>query len=182
VIKTAMEEIVSTLIQMMKDRGHNVLLADETANGMTVRRFANEDSSRCCGIVVLKECKRVGVATARILIPVMKKLGCTEGVLATPTKITASALNEFGQYIQNFTHKQLRSPVVNHALVPHHRALSDSEGHAIFDELAVTPEQMPVLLSTDPVARYYNFKPTQVIEIVRRNGFHVPVKYYRIVR
>lgn len=176
------EDVVSTLVQMMKDRGHVVLLPDATANTLTIRRFKNSDSSRCCGVVVLKDSKRFGVATARTLVPAMEKLGCTEGILASPEKVTSSALKEFGSFLQNFTHSQLRSPVVNHALVPAHRALTDSERDSLLKELAVTSEQLPVLLTSDAVARYYNFRPSQVIEIARHNGFHVPTKYYRIVR
>jgi len=73
-----------------------------------------------------------------------------------------------------FTFKELTYNVTKHHLVPHHR-LAPLATAAAFD-----PTRLPKLLATDPVARHYDFRSGQVVEIDR--VFDVlATKYYRVV-
>lgn len=73
-----------------------------------------------------------------------------------------------------FTFKELTYNVTRHHLVPIHRLASAAVAAAL------DPARLPKLLATDPVARYYNFRPGDVVEIDR--VFDVlATKYYRVV-
>lgn len=73
-----------------------------------------------------------------------------------------------------FTLKELTYNVTRHHLVPPHRlAPAGAIG-------ALDPARLPKLLATDPVARHYDFRPSDVVEIDR--AFDVlATKYYRVV-
>lgn len=59
--------------------------------------------------------------------------------------------------------------VMKHEHVPRHEVLSDDEARAILDLYAVTPDQLPKIFATDPVARSIRAQPGQIIRIKRKS-------------
>jgi DNA-directed RNA polymerase subunit H len=59
--------------------------------------------------------------------------------------------------------------VMKHELVPRHEVLADSEAQAILVKYGVTPDQLPRILSSDPVARAIRARPGQIVRIRRRS-------------
>ena len=59
--------------------------------------------------------------------------------------------------------------VMKHDLVPRHELLSDEEAAEILRRYAVTPDQLPKILSTDAVARAVRAKPGNIIQIKRKS-------------
>ncbi|MEM2977710.1 MAG: DNA-directed RNA polymerase subunit H [Candidatus Hadarchaeales archaeon] len=56
-----------------------------------------------------------------------------------------------------------------HALVPEHRVLSKEEGEEVLKRYRVRPHQLPLLKSSDPVARVIGAKPGDIVEIKRES-------------
>lgn len=110
--------------------------------------------------------------------------------------------------IQVFYDIELMYNVTHHSFVPRHTALTPEERAELFGgkdvgdvsveplgtgsssttkkrHPTIEPGQMPVIRFTDPVVKYYNFKPRQVIKIDRVNFLYdtaVPnTVFYRIV-
>ena len=75
----------------------------------------------------------------------------------------------------------LRFPVTRHYLVPPHRKMRQAEIDAL---LARHPtykiKDFPKIGTNDPVARHFNFREGDVIEIMRRSYYGLVVPEYRV--
>ncbi len=56
-----------------------------------------------------------------------------------------------------------------HVLVPEHRVLSKEEGEEVLRRYRVKPHQLPLIKSSDPVARAIGAKPGDIVEIKRES-------------
>ena len=76
-----------------------------------------------------------------------------------------------------FDHKELMYNITKHVLVPLHRLLTfeNEEKEIIFKEKF---KKICTIQKTDPVAKFYNFKKGDIIEVKRQNGYVA----YRIVK
>ena len=59
--------------------------------------------------------------------------------------------------------------IMNHKLVPYHEIISEKERNELLKKYNITPEQLPKILDTDPVARYIGAKPGQIVKITRKS-------------
>lgn len=100
-------------------------------------------------------------------------------------KTTSSNIAQL-QVIDNtqvFEIKELQFNISKHILVPKHRLIeaSSDEINAIFQKLNIkSRSQLPVILKTDPMARFLDAKTGDVVEITRyspTSGEHI---FYRI--
>lgn len=78
------------------------------------------------------------------------------------------------QYIKNnyknteiFSEEELMINLVDHVLVPKHELLSDQEKDIFFDKYHCKKRSVPKMLTSDPIARYYNMKPNDIVRITR---------------
>lgn len=78
-------------------------------------------------------------------------------------------INEMPAFrIEHFRFDQLSYNPLEHFLAVQHVRLSKQETKAFYAaNHYIVPSQLPTLLSTDPVARYYDFQPGDLIEIHR---------------
>ncbi|ELP94824.1 DNA-directed RNA polymerase I, II, and III subunit RPABC1, putative [Entamoeba invadens IP1] len=59
--------------------------------------------------------------------------------------------------------------VTKHVLVPEHIKLTDEEKQAVLKKYQVKESQLPRLLKSDPIAKYYGFERGDVIKIIRKS-------------
>lgn len=71
-------------------------------------------------------------------------------------------------------------PTIHH-LVPKHEVLSIEEAYKVIKALGVTPEQLPWIKASDPVAKAIGAKPGDIIKITRRNPVIGETVIYRYV-
>ncbi len=71
--------------------------------------------------------------------------------------------------------------IMKHELVPHHEVISEEEKQELFKKYNITPEQLPKILDTDPVAIAIGAKPEQVIKIIRKSHTAKEAIAYRFV-
>jgi DNA-directed RNA polymerase I, II, and III subunit RPABC1 len=71
--------------------------------------------------------------------------------------------------------------IVDHILVPKHIVLTTEEGKEVLEAYCAKKKNMPLLLTTDPVARYYNMKHNEIVKIIRPSIMTVETPFYRIV-
>lgn len=73
-----------------------------------------------------------------------------------------------GVTYEMFSIKNLLFNITKHAYVPKHELLSTNEAADIMKTYSIkNKSQFPIILKSDPVARYYDFKPGQLIKIYR---------------
>ena len=81
-----------------------------------------------------------------------------------------SFMDEFeGVDTQFFSLKELQYNIARHALVPHHEVISDPVKiqELTTSYLVKSKGQFPILLRTDPMARYINAHPGDIVQITR---------------
>lgn len=67
-----------------------------------------------------------------------------------------------------FPIKNLLFNITKHSYVPKHELLSVDEANNIMKIYSIkNKSQFPIILKSDPVARYYDFKPGQLIKVYR---------------
>jgi len=71
--------------------------------------------------------------------------------------------------------------IVEHVLVPNHRVLTLEDGNQVLDEYCAKKRDMPFIMTTDPVAKYYNMKPGEICKIIRPSKLTCDAPFYRIV-
>ncbi|KAG5507615.1 hypothetical protein JKF63_06564 [Porcisia hertigi] len=98
-------------------------------------------------------------------------------VFVTPSKpnpIVRKTIDTYNRGEQDlrfelFEEDELSVNITHHKLVPKHTPLSDEEIKDVLHAHALELHQLPRILSTDPVARYYGLKRGQVVRIERKS-------------
>ena len=80
-----------------------------------------------------------------------------------------------------FKISELMLCIVEHILVPNHKVLTKEEANIVLNEYCARKRDMPLILTTDPVARFYNMKPDEICRITRPSILTVEAPFYRIV-
>ena len=69
--------------------------------------------------------------------------------------------------LEIFTIDELLVNIIDHHLVPKHRLLIEDDKNKFLDEYSINPKSLPRIYVTDPIARYYNAKIGDIMEIER---------------
>ena len=80
-----------------------------------------------------------------------------------------------------FMEKDLMINLVDHDLVPKHELLTPEEAETFYEKYNCKKRNMPKLLSGDPVAKYYNMKPGNIVRIIRPSEKTGEIISYRLV-
>ena len=77
-------------------------------------------------------------------------------------------LNIDKMFVQVFWLDTLIINITKHQLVPKHRIVTEQEKEQLLDKYSITSyNQLPVILKTDAVAKYYGMRRGNVVEITR---------------
>lgn len=194
-----------TLLQMAKDRRYAV---DESAFQMTLDQFREQygdvpDRSQLSMkfyrppspvdgkvdphdtlLVAFATEPKVGVKSLRDLCARMHDEAIPRAIFVLMDGMTPFARSELRASpfrIEEFREIDLRINITHHRRVPAHRLIGNKETRALLQMYRIRKAQLPRLPVTDPVARYYGFKPGQVVRIVRRSETTGQSTIYRVV-
>lgn len=164
--------IVKTCEEMLRDRGcTNVQRTDYP---LTCIRDASAVliGERPDTHVYICDDEKVGVKYARMILEKSRDVSVVVISVDGPTSFTRRESDT----IQFFLAKDMCFNVTHHSLVPKHNIVSR-------DELApsVQVEQLPRILDTDPIVRYYDWPVGTVVRVSRCYAGHEPIPFYRCV-
>ncbi len=71
--------------------------------------------------------------------------------------------------------------ILDHELVPEHIVLSKEEAEEVLKKFNVKPEQLPKILTTDPVVKAIGAKKGDIIKVIRRSKTALKSVVYRLV-
>jgi len=104
-------------------------------------------------------------------------------VAEKPTpQIAKELLNDEFKSYEVFLTKNLMFNITQHEIVPKHILLGEEDAKRVLDEFQATKQQLPKLLSTDPVAKYYGMKSGDICKIIRHSPMTGESFYYRMVK
>ena len=175
-----MEKAFNTCIEMLEQRGYMILdQDDERILGMRENKISKKEEQIC---VFFTNNNKFNVESIQEYISNMKKMEINHCIIvyrdnATPVakKIVEEAIDF---HIELFTEDELQYNLTKHYLVPKHEIAykKNTVGCSNFKKKYGT--DLPVIMKSDPVCRFYNFDKGDVIKIIRRNGYIM----YRIVK
>ena len=192
--------IRKTTLEMIQDRGFKV--SDEDLM-MTYQDFSNRLEENQINIVALHQSSNLkGIYVHHILETktfskkdlLNLKLFMDENyptkemtvIIITQDKptpqIAKELLNDEFKLYEVFLTKMLMFNITHHELIPKHVVLTEEEAKKVIDDFDATKSQLPKLLPTDPIAKYYGMKTGTVCKIVRNSQMTGESIYYRIVK
>ena len=77
--------------------------------------------------------------------------------------------------------KKKKFNILDHELVPEHIVLSKEEAEEVLKKFNIKPEQLPKILTTDPVVRAIGAKKGDIIKIIRKSKTASKAIAYRLV-
>jgi len=159
-------------------------------NGMVERTTLNfftnamEDPSKQIFIFFSDE-KNVSVKTMKKFISILEEKKIGNGVIVFSHTMTPMARKVIGQMahsyrLEEFAESDLLVNITHHKLVPRHEILSDEQKALLLERYRLRETQLPRIMLSDPVSRYYGLRRGQVVKITRPSETSGRYASYRI--
>lgn len=160
------------LTEMLTDRGYVI-----TDNSVDDKLIAQDQTSQL--IVLISQVDKLNINIIKEYIKLIEELKIPKCIIVYNNCITASAKkviqNLYHINIEVFNENELQYNITHHKYVKPHIKIEGDE----FDKINTKyGKNLPILLSSDPVSRYYNFKKGDIIKIIRKHD----IVAYRVVR
>ena len=186
--------VLHTLLSMLRKRGYSVPPQREmptNKHGLVMREklsfTAEKEDEDTVRVHFVDEpkimSKDVEVASEKAL-----KLGSRHVIIVAETvvmvhinKQIATQVNKHDMQVEVFSFADLMMDITEHELVPPHIMLSEQEKQEVLRRFCTSESKIPKLLQTDPVAKFYNMQPGQMVKIIRKSPTRDSAEYYRVV-
>ena len=179
--------VYKTVIEMLNDRHYNT---SEYPNQLSIEDIKKKYHQNNLEILVSHNTKekkliilfyngKFGIREVNELIEKLLERNLNNVILIVKDKLTSFGLKALKNSIVNyeiFLRKHLVFNITKHKLVPKHILLSKDEKNKLLKTLQCKLHQLPKILKTDPMAKYFNALIGQVFKIYRKNEI-----YYRVV-
>ena len=168
-----MEKITETCIEMLQQRGYEITHSDtEKIIGVRI-----DDGSQIC--VFMINTPKFNVSLVEEYIVLMNELGINHSIIVYKNTITPFAKKVLtscdSMTIELFLEDELQYNITKHRLVPLHEKLQDTEADEFKKKYGT---KYPIILKTDPIARFYGYNRGDIIKITRKDNYVT----YRIVK
>lgn len=151
---------------------------------LTIQKTNKDDPSDKI-YVFFRDDAKLGVSTIKNIKDLIVTEGVYRAIIVVQNELKSNARSELNFFsevrIEAFLEDELLVNVTEHVLVPEHQVLTNAEKKDLLATYTVKETQLPRMLLTDPVAKYYGLKRGQVCRIIRHSetaGIYVT---YRIV-
>jgi len=188
-----------TTMEMLEDRGYEVSTEDKNMN---YEDFTNRLEENAIQLVATHRTNPIKMAYVAFILDAKsfskKDLVALKALMdekyptnevtviivqdkQTP-QIAKELLNDEYKLYEIFSMKNLMFNITHHEIVPKHILLNQEEIELVLKQYQTTRAQLPKLLTTDPVAKYYGMKAGDVCKIIRQSPMTGESYYYRILK
>lgn len=172
------EKAINTCIDMVYARGYvNVYMTeDENAPCLIYENPTTKDRLH----ILLNVDGKVIVDHIKHFLDQTNELGLKHCIILYSSTITPRAKRiiddeKMNILCETFSIDEMQYNITEHYLVPKHIVLTRKQAIRFKNKYGTS---FPVLLSSDPVSRFYNFSTGDIVRVERKNGIIV----YRIVK
>ncbi|XP_057457647.1 DNA-directed RNA polymerase V subunit 5C [Lotus japonicus] len=188
-----------TVLEMLRDRGYDVPLTDLNLSLSEFRsRFGQQPNPQTLGVCVSHRSRpsnKVQVVFAGtdqikkgtisgICDQIVDRERLTRLILIVQSKMTSFALKVLEQKpykVEIIKLSDLLVNITNHVLQPKYEILSANEKQKLLMKYKLEDKQLPYMLRTDAIARYYGLEKGQVIKITHSADMVNSLVTYRCV-
>ncbi|XVF41141.1 hypothetical protein PTKIN_Ptkin01aG0256300 [Pterospermum kingtungense] len=187
-----------TAWEMLKDRGYNVADSELTRSFTEFRSdfgdnpdlerlrisasLRSNPSKRI--LVVFMGTDDVRKATIRALHGQILKESISGLTLVVQSKMNSFARKELESFpfkVEVFHIADLYVNLTKHYLMPKHEVLTSEQKQKLLNKYQLEDKQLPQMLQTDPIARYYGLEKRQVVKVTYSKEFVDFHEQYRCV-
>lgn len=185
-------KVRTTLLEMLKDRGYDV------PDNITIDEFQPMYESDAYDVIdkdkkiiatfYKKHDKAFGKADLRDIVRKIRDENGNEiNIIIIITDKPNSAveselLTELYRNVEVFIFNNMKINITRHRLQPKYTLLSEEEMGAVLEKYNATKSQIPRMLITDPIARYYGVKSNSMFKIVRNSPSTGENTTYRYIK
>ena len=156
-----MERTKDVLTEMLTDRGYIIL-----DNSVDDKLIAQDSESKL--IVLISQVKKLNINIIKEYIKLIELQKIPKCIIVYIDQITASAKKVIQHLkhitIEVFDIEELQYNPTKHRYVPEHIKIEGEEFEYINEKYG---KKLPILLTSDKISRYYNFKKGDIIKIIR---------------
>ena len=180
-----------TVVQMLEDRGYQVPLRydkfDEfnDVNEADLEQTAvhKQNPKLTCAIFWCNE--QLNVSQLKLIVDRMKNMNNKHSIVILQNDITdkaKSVISELSEKIEYFKRAELIINITRHVLMPQHFILNDNQKQDLLNFYLLKNEsQLPKMLVSDPIAKYYGAHKGQIMMISRTSDQGIDYIGYRCI-
>lgn len=181
--------ILTNIIKMLTAR-KLLPAADQQKNIQSVLEAVSDDMTY---LVDLGNKEKVAIKiVSQKITAINRSFGINEFLIAYKNNHKIVVVKEISkkavQYIMNnfsdteiFLEEELMINIIDNDIIPIHELLTEEEQQTFLVDYNCKKKNMPKILNTDPVARYYNMKPGNICRILRPSEKAGLCPTYRLV-
>ncbi|KAI9633600.1 DNA-directed RNA polymerases ii 24 kda polypeptide [Dioszegia hungarica] len=116
--------------------------------------------------------KNVSKAAMKTMYGALEKHSAKKGIIIYAEKLSSVARKTMQEmaseyHVEEFPEAELLVNITKHFLVPKHQIMAPSEKAELIKKYRLKETQLPRIMVTDPVAKYYGMRRGQVMKIER---------------
>ena len=154
-----LQTIKEVCFEMLTQRGY-----ETTEEGEVSIAIKSDDRI----IIFYHTAAKLSIENIKYYTTIMNKSNFTHSIIIYEGSVTPQANKMVESFrdlnIELFGKTKLRYNITKHRLVPEHRSLVPYEAQEFKRNYGI---KIPIILTTDPISRFYNFKAGDIIEIKR---------------
>jgi len=173
-----MKALIKNIVKIFKNRGYKSFKTERLDKQRAFILANREDKDT---VILCMNYETLGVALIRDAVKELDKHKKSKHkVIVGAGKVTRSAKNEMIANDIEFIPAQLvMMDILEHEFVPKHEIVPDAEIGRILNFYKLAKEELPQILTSDPVAIIIGARPGDVVRIVRKSATSGQAIIYR---